>query len=102
MGPELGLGPWLGPPMVPRPRLGLQRLVEIGPPLGPPDHLHLGGAGPHCQVGRRPLVGCLLRLTRMHLYVRVGEGLHGKRAGPDRPPQQRTEATATSLEKQRH
>ena len=102
MGRELGLGPRLGPPLGPRRWLGLQRLVEIGPLLGAPDHLHLGGAGPHCRVGHRPLVGCLLRLKRMHLYVRVGEGLQEKRAGPDKPPQQRTEATATSLEKQRH
>ena len=102
MGPELGLGPRLGPPLGPRSRLGLQRLVEIGPLPGPPDHLHLVGARPHCRVGHRPLVGYLLRLTRTHLYVRVREGLQGKRAGPDRPPQQRTEATATSLEKKRH
>ena len=88
--------------MVPRPRLGLQRLVEIEPLLGPPDHLHLGGARPHCRVGHRPLAGFLLRLTRTHLNVRVGEGLQEKRAGPDRPPLKRTEATATSLKKQRH
>ena len=105
MGCQLVLALRLGPPLGPRPWQGRQRMVEIVPLLGPPELLHCGAAGPHCRVGHRPLVGSLSLLTRASLHLRVGEGLQEKRAAPDRPlqlQQQRTGATATSRDKQRH
>ena len=73
------------------PRLGLQRLVEIGRFLGPPELLSFGVAVPHCVVEHRPLVGSLLPLSLLPCPPAggaVGPPLHcdlgGEEANPSR------------------
>ena len=92
LGPLLGLGPRQGPLLGLGPRLG--PLLGLGPRLGPP--LGLGpvvgpplGLGPllgsHRRAVHRLLVGPPAPLALTHLYLRVGEGLQGRRAAPRSP-----------------
>ena len=87
LGPAPGLGPRLGPSLRLGPGLGLA--PGLGPRLGPP--LGVGPLlGPHCRGVDRPLVCSPAPLTWTRMYLRVGEGLQGRRAAPRRPPQRRT------------